>query len=221
MAAANYIGLDEVLEAFQKKAKTPIYSLWRGTNKADEYDGGDIDEAIEQITDTISRQAKRGLTDTFYLILHKHKAKTYSRTDKENILATIDYKAFELPGVEMMPNQTQYNSYSQWQEINALKSEIAALKTAKIDDEDDEDDEDNEDQILGTFNKIAEHPLVVGLINKWLTGSQPIQALAGVETDQSLQETINILFSKGVELQHLQKLAAMDESKIKMLLQML
>jgi hypothetical protein len=106
--------------------------------------------------------------------------------------------------------------------LNIIKSQLAALQAPAAVDPDDDDDYEDDDSMLGSFNKIVEHPLVVGLINKWMSGSAPVQALAGVTpTTESLQETINLLFSKGVQLHHLQKLAAMDETKIQMLINML
>ena len=69
---------------------------------------------------------------------------------------------------------------------------------------------------------MLEHPLVVGLINKWI--QQPSQAprnLAGVETETSLEEILKTLFSKGVKIEHLKKLSEMSTDKIQMLISML
>jgi hypothetical protein len=107
------------------------------------------------------------------------------------------------------------------QEMARLKSEVSALQAEKVENDNDDDDDDDKDSFMSGFNQMVEHPLIVGLINKWLTGSQPVNNLAGINPDQTLQETINILFSKGVELKHLQKLAEMPADKIQMLLTML
>ena len=218
---ARYIGLDEVLEAFHKKAKTPYFSMWMKGQPVCQYTGDDIDDAIELITEEIELNKKRNVTHECELFLHTKKEKQYSR--KSESYAVIGFRSFEINMIGSPVDHGGYNNYAMQNELNIIKSQLAALQATAAADPDDEDDEDDEDDsMLGSFNKIVEHPLVVGLINKWMAGTAPVQALAGVQpTDAGLQETINILFAKGVQLHHLQKLAAMDETKIKMLINML
>jgi hypothetical protein len=218
---ARYIGLDEVLEAFQKKAKTPYFSMWIKGQPLEQYNGDEMDEAIEMITEEINLNKKRGVTHEIELYLHPKKEKIYDRR-KSDKYAVIGFRSFELPGqLSGAPvDQSMYNNYALHQELNAIKSQLAALQ-ATHPDEDDEDEESETDGFLNGFNKIIEHPLVMAIASKFLNAPQPVTNLAGVDDNQTLQDTINVLFSKGVELKHLQKLAAMDESKIKMLLTML
>ena len=217
---AKYIGLDEVLDVFRKRAKTPYFSMWIKGQPVIQYTGDDIDEAIDIITDEIELNIKRDITHEHELFLHSKKEKQYSR--KSDSYSVIGFRSFEINKIGSPADHGAYNTYAMQNELNIIKSQLAALQaTAAANPDDDEDDEDD-DSMLGSFNKIVEHPLVVGLINKWMTGTAPVQALAGVTpTNESLQETINLLFSKGVQLHHLQKLAAMDETKIQMLINML
>jgi hypothetical protein len=217
---ARYIGLDEVLDAFRKKAKTPYFSLWlKGQPLCQYRDGDTIDDAIEKITEEIELGIKRQITHEHELFLHTKKEKDYTR--KSDSYCVIGFRCFDLPGnaVGAMDHNV-YTIAAMHQEMNRLKSEVSALQAEKIESEDDEDNED-QNTFMSGFNQMVEHPLVVGLINKWLTGTQPVNNLAGINHDQTLQETINILFSKGVELHHLQKLAEMPADKIQMLLTML
>jgi hypothetical protein len=217
---ARYIGLSEVLEAFQKKAKTPYFSLWlKGQPLAQYRDGDSLEDSIEKITEEIELGVKRQITHEHELILHTKKEKDYTR--KSDSYAVIGFRCFELPGAAVgAMDHNAYTIAAMHQEMNRLKSEVSALQAEKI-ESDDDDDDDDQNSFMNGFNQITEHPLIVGLINKWLTGTQPVNNLAGINPDQTLQETINILFSKGVELKHLQKLAEMPADKIQMLLTML
>jgi hypothetical protein len=215
---ARYIGLDEVLEAFQKKAKTPYFSMWIKGQPLEQYNGDEMEDAIELITEEINLNKKRGVTHEIELYLHPKKEKIYDRRKSEKY-AVIGFRSFELPGqlAGAPVDQSMYNNYALHQELNAIKSQLAALQA----NDPEEEEEEEEEGFLNGFNKIIEHPLVLGLVNKFLSAPQPVTNLAGVDDTQTLQDTINTLFAKGVELKHLQKLAAMDESKIKMLIQML
>jgi hypothetical protein len=215
---ARYIGLDEVLEALQNKAKAPYFSLWcKGAPVVQYHEGDTMEDVINKITHEIELGVKRQISHEYELYLHSKKEKIYTR--KSESYAMINFRCFDMPaGISGTDPHQAYNMYAMHQEMNRLKSEIAALQTAKVDEEDDEDDEP-ENNLISGFNQMLEHPLVVGLINKWIQA--PVtKNLAGVH-DQSLDETINILFSKGVQLEHLQKLAAMPADKIQMLLTML
>ena len=222
MYQARYIGLDEVLEAYQEKAKYPYFSLWIGTDPIASYREGDsMDDCIEKITKEINRSIKRNCTKEHILVLHSKKEKEYTRkSDKYDV---IGFYAFELPTSNPgLP--TEHNSYKNaemYMAIQQMKSEIAALRAEKIDDEDeDEDDEPEQDDFMSGVDKLMNHPLVIGMVNKYLSTPDAPKNMAGIESPD-VNECINVLFSKGVKLEHLQKLAAMPATKINMLLQML
>ena len=182
-------------------------------------DGDTMEDSIEKIKEEIELGVKRQITHEHELYLHNKKEKDYTR--KSESYAVIGFRCFEIPAASVSgvdPHQA-YNMYAMNSELNRLKSELSALQAAKQQEEDDEDDEPEQNSLMSGVNQVLEHPLVVGMINKWL--QQPVKNLAGVNPDQNLQDTINILFSKGVQLEHLQKLAAMPQEQIKMLLNML
>ena len=94
---ARYIGLDEVLEAFNKKAKTPYFSLWlKGQPLAQYRDGDTMDDSIEKIKEEIELGVKRQITHEHELYLHNKKEKDYTR--KSESYAVIGFRCFELPG---------------------------------------------------------------------------------------------------------------------------
>jgi hypothetical protein len=216
----RYIGINETLEAFNKKARTPFFSLWDKTQCITQYNGDDIGESESELREEIETSIKRNYDHPLTLRLHPTKEKNYTLKSETN--AVIVFLCQDKPAFVGNTGGNDYNNYVLLNQINALKSEIEALKVQKLaeDDEDEEDDDDGASTLISGVNQLLDHPVVMGLINKWVNGTQPVTHLAGVD-NKSIEECINILFSKGVTVEHLQKLADMDKAKIKMLLTML
>jgi hypothetical protein len=213
-------GIDELMEYFDKRAKYPYYCVFDKTQPISMYNGEDIEVAKEILKDDLERLKKRGYQNILVLSLFPEKQKAYKPSDaKYNSIAfTVDQILNQVP--------TGSNDYGQFmilQELRTMKSELEALKVAKLQEEsEEEEEEENENMgLISGVNQLLEHPVISGLISKWLNGSQPVRNLAGVNDEEELQNCINILFSKGVTVGHLKKLADMPEPKIKMLLQML
>lgn len=214
-------GIDEILEHFDKRAKYPYYCVFDKTQPISMYNGEDIEEAKEILKDDLERLKKRGYQNTLVLSLFPDKQKAYKPSDAkyQSIAFTVDEV--------LTPVINGNNDYAQMMilnELRTMKSELEALKVAKLQEESEEEEEEEESENMGLIsgvNQLLEHPVISGLISKWLNGSQPVRNLAGVNDEQELQNCINVLFSKGVTIGHLKKLADMPEPKIKMLLQML
>jgi len=215
----RFYGLQEVLDAFERKAKTPYWSLWDKTQPVEQNNDDDDNVSIEKLTFEITQSAKHNYTRPLTLILHPKKEDFYDK-NKSSKTAVIYFIATDNRTLgNYQPLQPHYNP--------ALESRISALENARNNDIDgDDDDSDNDDSEMGMINgitKIIDHPLIAGLIQKFITPSlTPVQSLSGVnDGDDDIINTINLLFSKGVKLEHLQKLASMPQSKIQMLISML
>jgi hypothetical protein len=216
----KYYGLDEVLEYFDKYAKTPYFSIWDKSQPLVQYNGDSFDEAKEIITDEINLCKKRNYENPLCIKLHTEKSKVYTSTNKDYNSSAIFVSYDSAIGSALMPVQQNNNQATIMllNEINALKSEISALKTEKIEEEEEEDYQDNSMSFINGVNQALEHPIIAGLLNKLINGKNV--SLAGVN-DIDLDECIKQLYSKGVTIEHLRKLAEMPKSKISMLLSML
>lgn len=216
---ASYLGKDEVLSAFEKKAKVPYFSIWDGTRVIVQYNEDDFEEAKEIISDEFDLRVKRNYTNVCVLKLHPEKEKVYST--KSTTVANLYFTWLDNQPVHI--DNTNVNAIL-LNEINSLKAELNALKM-KQDDEEDEDEEDEEEDDKGMsyingIKDIMDHPLVAGLVNGLMSGrGQRVNNLAGTEGD--IDECIQTLFKKGVTIEHLRKLAEMPTAKIQMLLSML
>jgi hypothetical protein len=109
----------------------------------------------------------------------------------------------------------------------ATKNDIEDIKrmieAQEIEDEIDElEPEPKKDFIAGLLDNEHIQTMLVsaitGLISNHLVKKPIVTSLAGVD---DLDTILQILFSKGVKLEHLKKLADMPEDKISMLIQML
>jgi hypothetical protein len=109
----------------------------------------------------------------------------------------------------------------------ATKNDIEDIKrmieAQEIEDEIDElEPEPKKDFIAGLLDNEHIQTMLVsaitGLISNHLVKKPLVTSLAGVD---DLDTILQILFSKGVKLEHLKKLADMPEDKISMLIQML
>jgi hypothetical protein len=218
----KYYGLDEVLEYFDKYAKQPYFSIWDKSQPLVQYSGDSFDEAKEIITDEINLCKKRNYENPLCIKLHTEKAKVYTSTNKDYNSSAIFLCYDSAIGSALMPMQQNNNQSTIMllNEINALKSEISALKTEKIEEEEEEEDyQDSSMSFINGVNQALEHPIIAGLLNKLINGKNV--SLAGVNSNLDLDDCIKTLFDKGVTVEHLRKLADMPKSKISMLLSML
>ena len=101
---------------------------------------------------------------------------------------------------------------------NVLISRIAALE--------DQEYEDNEPDQKDTLGRIMENPqvqgLLMGLVDRFLTGGGQPSAIAGIPAiEDDAMVIVKELMSKGVTLYHLKKLNEMSAAKLQSLLLML
>jgi len=218
----SYVGLNEVIDAFQRKAKSPYWSLWDKTQPIEQHNEDDIDAGLEKLIYEIQLREKRGYTRPLTLLLHPKKEGFYDK-NKSPKTANIYFVCSELQPVTSVGGVGN-NMLPILQQLNSMQSQISALQN--VDENDEGDEDENEDKTLGYINginRILEHPIVAGIISKLVAPTQqPVASLSGVEINENeVIEIINTLFSKGVEIEHLRKLSEMPVSKIKMLISML
>lgn len=240
MPRAKFHGIPEIIEAFESKAERPYWALYEGKTMHDSYTGEDMEESLAQLQEELTRLRKKQFTNVF--ILHPHSVKL-NKTDKNY---TIDQKKYPVtyPIYCSVFTETELQNLTGTGQgaavgymtaapsgyvndrLNAMESTLNAIADKLKDEDDDQDDEPNNDSELGQMAKLLENDTVKGLIGAlvgYLTRQpaklQPVTSLGSINADW--EHCVSVLFQKGVTLEHLQKLAAMPESKIKMLLAML
>lgn len=216
-----YVGKDEVLEAFDKRAKKPYWAVFdKGVNLY-QFEQDDFEMSKEVLADFLDVCIKRKYANPLTLKFCSESEDAYSAKSK-------CYGNFAFQCSESAPapnfNPTDIQAYYM-NEINTLKAEINAMKMKwdPLDEDDDENEEDEESdtqRMINGVNTILENPLVIGLINRLTAGNARVNNLAGADLHKA-EYYVQLLFEKGVTVDHLRKLSEMSEPKIKMLLSML
>ncbi len=230
MSVATYIGVNEILTAFEDQAKKPYFSMWVKNSQCEYYDGNDMEVAKDKIRKKILAFSRANNFEIIVIYLHNvlpdKKTGLYSKSDPAVLLYT---QAKEQPAERMNGADNLFPLYNliekQNENINALISKVNALEADE--NESETSVGSSEELLLSQINGIVNSPIgtlastyLPRLLDRFFPVQNKIAGLAGA-TETDLEETITILYSKGVTLSHLQKLAAMPENKIKMLLTML
>jgi len=220
-AIARFIGIDKIIEGFEIESETPYWSIWDKTQKMSQYNGSkgdDMESSLEKLQHALNT-CQDNYTRPIVIKLHPNKEKSY--TQKSDYSSSLYCLVKEKPSyLPTTPGGTDssYNNYVLMKEMEALKTEINALKTLQLQEDQEEDDEEQDD-IMSGFNKLLDHPIIIGLANKFMGGSSHATHLSGV--NKNIDEILNVLFAKGVTVEHLQILSEMPEPKLKMLISML
>jgi len=238
-ARAKFFGINEIMEVFENEAKKPYWALYEGKTLHRNYTGEDMQEALTTLQNELTILRNRKFTNVF--ILHPHTVKlakgdsVYSIDQKKYpvsypIYCTV-FTEIELQnltgtgqGAAVGYYQAAPSGYVN-ERLNAMESTLNAIATKLKDDENEEEEEENDSE-MGQISKLLENDTVKTLIGAFVgyltKGPQKMQTVTSLgKINEEWEQCVNILFAKGVTLEHLQKLAAMPESKIKMLLSML
>jgi hypothetical protein len=228
--AATVFGIDEILSAFERKAPKPYFELYVKNQRVIHNFDNDFDKAkqiiIDQVEEFINSEFNQVFTIRMYNVQPKNKW-TYEEKEQYLILycQAKRQKAQSVGAVDANLYPIYNLIEKQNENIAALTSQVNAIKAEE--EEEEQGVGSAEETLLNTINGIVNSPVVLmaspylkRLMDRLIPEKKTIAGLAGTEPTD-LETTINILFSKGVTLEHLQKLAAMPEEKIKMLIAML
>lgn len=244
MSAYLYNNIDQTIKHF-KKVGAP-YFIITADKKSIIYAQADnlsMDEAVDELKDILDATESE---QVFYIYCYKTKAKTGLKLNPETADAVISLKKkrkeYSTEEKAQYYSPVMHELRSLREELQELKrtQELEKLAVAEEDEEITEEElkQDMQNNLLGT---ILGNPAVQNVLTALLTNltanlltpnttnnMQPNQnyrptALAGTEVGEELElaETLEVLFSKGVTLEHLKKLASFPKAKISMLLNML
>jgi hypothetical protein len=132
------------------------------------------------------------------------------------------------PCITFQFNDDAPAAVSSYRPDNEILSRLAAIENAiqtQPDEDEDEDEPENNNILAGILNDPTMKNLLIGLIANVAGSMMPKpQAVAGItdnETETEILQTIQKLFEKGVTVDDLKRLAAMDQGQITFLLSML
>lgn len=242
MSAYLYNNIDQTIKHFLKVGAP--YFIITADKKSIIYAQADnlsMEEAVEELKDILENTESE---QVFYIYCYKTKARTGLKLNPETADAVISLKKKRKE--YSTEEKAQYYSPVML-ELRSLRDELQELKRAqeleKLTAEEEEltEEELKQDMQSNLLGTILGNPAVQNVLSALLTNltanlltnnnnnmpqtnqyNRP-QALAGTEVAEELElaETLEVLFSKGVTLEHLKKLASFPQAKITMLLNML
>lgn len=229
-------GLEKTLKTWENRRpdKTPYFAIFCKKMPLMQYSGKSVDDAEERITKFFEDMTgTEGTGEIFeFRIYETGKPRfEYKDTPHSVFYFTVSETAvLQQSAGNIGASANNYFLQTISGEISALRSEIAALKSERIEEEEEEEPEETETGI-GQVNTLLSNPIVAGLIaavtEKFFGVKEDkkiITNLSGVPAEAeraACYQYVEILLQKGVKPEHLKKLADMPAAKIKSLLLML
>jgi hypothetical protein len=217
-------GTSALLDWYDSNAQSPYYSVWRGRNLSFSWNNDDMEAGRQKLENDINFAEQNNVTEVLTIKLHPKKDKGYI-TNGTPVYASLDFRPCALESAVYGLPVSQPSNYAISQimeELKVIKSQIAGNE---MDFEEEEEDNKPESPINALLNNPDVHQALVsgllGLIGGMFTQAPPVanSGIAGIN-DEAV-EILNQLMNKGVTLEHLKKLANMNEAKLKSLLLML
>lgn len=171
---AMYTGVQQIMDAFDRNAQTPFYSVWSGKDMLFSWNEEDEQKGREFLLENLIASEQNGHSDILKIKFHPKKERTFI-TDKTPAIATLFVRVCE---TEWYKNQQSLQpAYSQpahspvmerlmaqqTEILSGLSNRLSALEEVQMQEE--EDDDDQEDDTLGKIGTILNHPAVMALIS--------------------------------------------------------
>ena len=164
---AMYNGVNSIMDAHDRNASTPYYSVWAGKDMIFSYNEDDAEAGRLHLLENLMACEQNEHSDILKIKYHPKKEKLFI-TDKTPSIATLFVRVCEpsyLRG-QIQPYQQTPQPYNnvlmerQMELLNSISSRLTALEEAKLEEEEEEDDDG-----LGKIGIILDHPVVQGLIS--------------------------------------------------------
>ena len=196
--SSNIIGW-EVYGGFEKK---------QGRGKGN-YCGSDKQEGAEELTELLETLKGAGTENVYSLHLIPKGSKSFAP------MVTFQFLTDKEPA--------KVGEVGNYRIENEILSRLSAIESRLNDDENEEEEEQAPDQnniLAGILNHPQMQNILLGLVSNVAGSFMKPKAVAGIQTEE-VDTILETLYSKGVTVADLQKLAAMDQGQISFLLSML
>lgn len=244
---AMYNGVQDIMNAYDRNAEVPYYSVWAGRDMVFSYNDDDIEKGRNHLLENLIACEQNEHTDILKIKFHPKKEKTFI-TDKTPAIATLFVRVCDVNQnrgqIMQMPNNYQnpqlINLIEKQNElISGLHNRISLIEETP---EEEEEPETPSEQMIGRIENLLNHPLLnlaLGLISTKLPALlQPknniVTSLAGVdpvqkeiqndqlqEIENALERLNNHVDNLGLTLTKLADYADKNTDQFNMLLRML
>jgi len=189
-------GTDAVMQWYDTNAKTTFWSV--NDSKGDilfYYGGNDENEAREHLENNLRMAEQQGVEATLTLRIHPKMPKSGYFEKKDTGMVVTHFRPTSFNPISYQPmNQMGYaNQPNLMNEINALRSEIAALKMQQELEEEDEDDEPEEENFLAGLMKSPQiQTMILSQISSLFAPTQKVTHVAGIEKTETMTNETEI-----------------------------
>ena len=189
-------GTDAVMQWYDTNAKTNFWSV--NDSKGDilfYYSGSDENEAREHLENNLRMAEQQGVEATLTLRIHPKMPKSGYFEKKDTGMVVTHFRPTSFNPISYQPmNQMGYPGQPNlMSEINALRSEIAALKMQQeIDDQDDDDDEPEENFLSGLMKSPQIQTMILSQLSSLFAPGQKVTHVAGIEKTETMANEFEI-----------------------------
>ena len=187
-------GTDAVMQWFDTNAKTSFWSV--NDSKGDilfYYGGNDENEAREHLENNLRMAEQQGVEATLTLRIHPKMPKSgyFEKKDTGMVVTHFRPTSFNPISYQSMNQVNGYNS-NFMTEINALRSEIAALKMKQELEEDEEEDEPEENFLSGLMKSPQIQTMILSQLSSLFAPTQKVTHVAGIDQTETMTKETEI-----------------------------
>ena len=188
-------GTDAVMQWYDTNAKTTFWSV--NDSKGDilfYYGGNDENEARDHLENNLRMAEQQGVEATLTLRIHPKMPKSGYFEKKDTGMVVTHFRPTSFNPISYQPmNQMGYAGQPNLiNEINALRSEIAALKMQQEIEEDEEDEEPEEENFLSGFMKSPQiQTMILSQLSSLFAPQQKVTHVAGIEKPETMTNEID------------------------------
>jgi hypothetical protein len=188
-------GTDAVMQWYDTNAKTTFWSV--NDSKGDilfYYGGNDENEAREHLENNLRMAEQQGVEATLTLRIHPKMPKSGYFEKKDTGMVVTHFRPTSFNPVSYQPmNQMGMVNPNLMNEINALRSEIAALKMQQEIEEDEEDEEPEEENFLAGLMKSPQvQTMILSQLSSLFAPTQKVTHVAGIEKTETMANETEI-----------------------------
>lgn len=189
-------GTDAVMQWYDTNAKTTFWSV--NDSKGDilfYYGGNDENEAREHLENNLRMAEQQGVEATLTLRIHPKMPKSGYFEKKDTGMVVTHFRPTSFNPISYQPmNQMGYPGQPNLMtEINALRSEIAALKMQQEINDQEEDDEEPEENFLSGIMKSPQiQTMILSQLSSLFAPTQKVTHVAGFEKTETMANETEI-----------------------------
>ena len=184
-------GTDAVMQWYDTNAKTNLWSV--NDSKGDilfYYSGNDENEAREHLENNLRMAEQQGVEATLTLRIHPKMPKSGYFEKKDTGMVVTHFRPTSFNPISYQPmNQMGAYQPNLMNEINALRSEIAALKMQQDMQEDEEEEPEEENFLAGLMKSPQIQTMILSQLGNLFAPNQKVTHVAGIQTETMTKET--------------------------------